>query len=60
MFTKLNEVHNQLLENHRMKLALMMGQQRLRDLMILNDDNPIDQVVQQKIIQELVVQHFSI
>lgn len=46
MFTKLRNVHDQLLENDHLKSALMAGQRKLQSLMMLNDVNSIDQASQ--------------
>ena len=46
MFVKLNNVNNQLLENERLKKALMTGQQRLQNLMIQDDNDSINQITQ--------------
>ncbi len=46
MFVKLHDVYNQLMENDRLKHALMVGQQRLHDLMIeKKDNNPANPVI---------------
>ena len=46
MFTKLNEINNQLLEIERLKHALLTGQQRLHDLIIPSDNDSTNQITQ--------------
>ena len=49
MFVKLHDVYEQLMENDRLKHALLVGQRRLGDLMILNDNNSTNQMIQHKL-----------